>query len=107
MTIEKIKAPVWDADGFSDDEEEQERSFRQYEAYQDFYNKLLPRIKGLGWRTEEFQYVFSKDTITGGFRVSVFDKKGAIRHSARNTVGELFQHESFPYNGCWLFVVTD
>lgn len=108
MKKEIMQAPVWSASPFSEDEKEIKESERQYEDYRAFYFDLLPKVAGLMWTDENcVSYVFSHDTIhPGEFRVSVFDEKGAIRHTARETICDLFRAENFPWDGRQLVVVT-
>ena len=91
-----IYAPIWDANPFAEDPAENERSEKQYKAWKAFYRDLLPSVAGLEWtqryRNEDVTYIFGKDVLGEGYRVSVFDSKGAVRHSARETIGELLQH---------------
>ena len=106
-----IYAPVWDANPFAEDPAEIEQSEKQYKAWKAFYRDLLPSVAGLEWtqryRNEDVTYIFGKDVLGEGYRVSVFDSKGAVRHSARDTIGELFLCEQFPFDGRELTVVVD
>ena len=106
-----IYAPIWDANPFAEDPAENERSEKQYKAWKAFYRDLLPSVAGLEWtqryRNEDVTYIFGKDVLGEGYRVSVFDSKGAVRHSARDTIGELFLCEQFPFDGRELTVVVD
>lgn len=106
-----IYAPIWDANPFAEDPAENERSEKQYKAWKAFYRDLLPSVAGLEWtqryRNEDVTYIFGKDVLGEGYRVSVFDSKGAVRHSARDTIGELFLCEQFPFDGRKLTVVVD
>ena len=85
-----IYAPIWDANPFAEDPAENERSDKQYKAWKAFYRDLLPSVVGLEWtqryRNEDVTYIFGKDVLGEGYRVSVFDSKGAVRHSARETI---------------------
>ena len=110
MKIKCVVAPLWDANPFSEDEKEQLRSDEQYNEYCTFYHKLLPNVEGLCWADgldDSLTYVFSRDTICRGeYRVSVFDDRGAIRHTARKTIAELFRDENFPCDGRTLRLVA-
>ena len=108
MRIWQVKAPIWSANAFSENPQEQKLSELQYEECKHFYMRLLPKVCALEWKTKNgLQYVFSRDTIEGGYRISVFDKKGAVSHSARDSIEELFLREScFPYDGRWMSAVA-
>lgn len=111
MEISHIQSPLWTANGFSEDEEERELSFQQYDAYKEFYEKLLPTVDALMWTATNSmknvrQYIFSKDpTRDSVYRVSLFDEKGAVYHVGRDTIEALFSAEQFPYDGSNLTIV--
>lgn len=111
FAVKKIQAPIWDANPFTEDPVEAKKSDEQYKAWKAFYRDLLPSVVGLEWIqrywNENVTYIFGKDVLGEGYRVSVFDSKGAVRHSARETIGELFRDEQFPFDGCELTVVID
>lgn len=100
-----IAAPIWAANPFGDDEE-LAQSDREYAAYFRFYMDLLPYVAALSWAAGPLLYVFSKDTQSGGYRLSCFDKIGALRHTARQTIADLFEAETFPFDGRDLTVVA-
>lgn len=111
MEISHIQSPLWTANGFSEDEEERELSFQQYDAYKKFYEKLLPTVDALMWTATNSMknvrhYIFSKDpTGDSVYRVSLFDEKGAVYHVGRDTIEALFSAEQFPYDGSNLTIV--
>lgn len=111
MEISHIPSPLWTANGFSEDENEQELSWKQYNAYKKFYEKLLPTVDALMWTVTDSmknvrQYIFSKDpTGDSVYRVSLFDEKGAVYHVGRDTIESLFSVEQFPYDGSNLTIV--
>ena len=112
LKLKKIKAPIWDANPFAEDPAERELSDEQYKEYQKFYEDLLPTVVSLEWvtryRNEDVITIFSKDVKKAGYyRVSVFDSRGAVRHLSRETIGELFRDEQFPFDGCELKVVVE
>ena len=111
FAVKKIQAPIWDANPFAEDPAEAKRSDEQQKAWRDFYRDLLPSVAGLEWtqhyRCDDVTYIFSRDVAEDGYRLSVFDSIGAVRHCSRKTVGELFRDEQFPFDGRTLTVVVD
>ncbi len=92
-----VKAPIWDADPFKESGIAQ----KQRENYETFYQNLLPKISALQWGKGERIRIFSKDTISNlqEYRVTAFDRYGAVYHVARKSVSELLTAEPFPRNG--------
>lgn len=108
MYVAALNAPVWESNPFSENEAERIRSDFEEKLYVDFYMDMLEKVKGMAWfsNDERLEYVFSHDTQSGGYRLSVFDKDGAIRHTARQSIKELFREEQFPSDGRRLTIVA-
>ena len=111
MKVKLVKAPVFTAQPFSPNPEDWDEFDRQLKSCEEFYVDLMNKSTAIEWtgNSGRCQYVFSANTIPdeGRFRISVFDKFGAVRHQFATTLKELYKKEmtSFPSHGEMLTVV--